>query len=414
MAKIPEGVYTPVHNWGRTSLKPQAQPIAVDFAETGSLPVPEKRQPANDNAAGTVTAKPKYPGIVSSGELVRDFVPPDYHLDGISQAGFLYSTTAMTGTGKTAILLLLSAITALGGSLGDREVKPGRVLYFAGENPQDVTMRWIAMSHNMEFDPEDIDVHFIKGTFSIIEMFERIKADVARLGGVSMIVIDTSAAYFQGAEENSNTELGKFARELRQLTTLKGNPVVYVAAHPIKNADVNNLLPRGGGAFLGEVDGNLVLVKGDAGVKLHWHGKHRGPDFDPVMFDLSTVTAPALIDSKGRDIPTVMASAMSKGEVREKIVSARKDEDEILLMIEIDGKQSLYDMAKAMGWLAKNGVVQKRRAVTAANKLKSAKLATCDGRSNWTVTPKGFDELVKIKAARHRSFSSYSEVANMG
>jgi hypothetical protein len=57
---------------------------------------------ANDNPHA-----PKYPGIQSSSEFIRGFSPPDYHLDGVSQKGFLYSTTAMTGTGKTSVLLLL-------------------------------------------------------------------------------------------------------------------------------------------------------------------------------------------------------------------------------------------------------------------------------------------------------------------
>ncbi|TIU89975.1 MAG: hypothetical protein E5W01_10845, partial [Mesorhizobium sp.] len=92
--------------------------------------------------------------------MVRGFVPPDYHLEGIAQAGFLYSTTAMTGTGKTAVLLLLAAHTALGTSINDREVRKGRVVYFAGENPDDVTMRWIAMAHHMGFDADAMEVHF--------------------------------------------------------------------------------------------------------------------------------------------------------------------------------------------------------------------------------------------------------------
>ena len=69
-------------------------------------------QPANDNVQAT-TKPNRYPGMVSSREFVRGFKPPDYHVDGISQKGYLYSTTAMTGTGKTAVLLLIAALTML-------------------------------------------------------------------------------------------------------------------------------------------------------------------------------------------------------------------------------------------------------------------------------------------------------------
>jgi hypothetical protein len=299
---------------------------------------------ANDNRPAA-----PYPGVKSSGEFIRGFSPPDYHLDGVSQKGFLYSTTAMTGTGKTAVLLLLAALTMLGKPLGDREIGKGRVVYFAGENPDDVRMRWIAMAHHLDFDPDCVNVHFIAGAFGVAEMFQRIKADVEKIGGADMIVVDTSAAYFNGDDENSNTQLGAHARNLRALTTLPGKPVVYAACHPVKNPDPSNLLPRGGGAFIAEVDGNLTLNKGET-VRLHWQGKHRGPDFEPIHFELRTVTAPSLVDSKGRPVPTVMAEALTKSETVKRAVKARSDDDEVLLAINHNKGASLAELAESPNW----------------------------------------------------------------
>ncbi|CAH2408001.1 AAA family ATPase [Mesorhizobium ventifaucium] len=374
--------------------------------DASDLPRPSPKA-ANDNR------EQKWPGIVSSGDLVRGFVPPDYHLEGIAQAGFLYSTTAMTGTGKTAVLLLLAAHTALGKPISDREVRKGRVVYFAGENPDDVTMRWIAMAHHMRFDPDAMDVHFIKGTFSISKMFARIKQEVTKLGGAELVVVDTSAAYFQGQEENSNTELGRHARDLRTLTTLPGSPCVLVACHPVKAADASNLLPRGGGAFIAELDGNLVLTKGDAGsIRLHWQGKHRGPDFEPLHFDLKTVTAPALIDSKGRDVPTVMASAVSTGETVKRGIDARKDEDEVLLLIETDGDKSLQTMAEILGWKEGDGSPHKRRVQTATDKLKRLKLVTHTGRK-WGLTSIGQTAAVDARAERFKAEQAATAASNL-
>jgi RecA-family ATPase len=77
---------------------------------------------------------------------VQGFVPPDYLVHGILHRGFLYSLTGRTGSGKTAVMLRLSAMVAgLDEQLGDNEVEKGKVLYFAGENPDDVRMRVIAM-----------------------------------------------------------------------------------------------------------------------------------------------------------------------------------------------------------------------------------------------------------------------------
>ncbi len=373
----------------------------VSFRVTSKIPAAD-----NDNR------EQKWPGMVSSGDLVRGFVPPDYHLEGIAQAGFLYATTAMTGTGKTAVLLLLAAHTALGTSINDREVRKGRVVYFAGENPDDVTMRWIAMAHHMGFDADAMDVHFIKGTFSIPKMFTRITAEVTKLGGAELVVVDTSAAYFQGQEENSNTELGRHGRDLRTLTTLPGSPCVIVACHPVKAADATNLLPRGGGAFIAELDGNLVLVKGDSGtIRLHWHGKHRGPDFDPLHFELQTVTAPALKDSKGRGVPTVMASVLSAGETVKRRIDARKDEDEVLLLIDKDGGKSIHEMAETLGW-NKDGKPHKRRVSMATEKLTKAKLANYAGRK-WKLTAAGLDAASDAKAERFKASQAAAGIAGM-
>ena len=73
------------------------------------------------------------------------------------------SFTGKTGSGKTAVVLLIAASVALGRKIGDIDVEQGRVLYFAGANPDDVRMRWIAMSQQLDFDATTIDVYFIPG-----------------------------------------------------------------------------------------------------------------------------------------------------------------------------------------------------------------------------------------------------------
>jgi hypothetical protein len=373
-------------------------------------------RPANDNVGGKETSatekRPAYPGMVSSGEFIRGFVPPDYHIDGVAQKGYLYSTTAMTGTGKTAVLLLIAALTMLGRSLGDREVRKGTVVYFAGENPDDVRMRWIAMAHHLGFDPDCVDVHFIAGTFNVEEMFERIKADVEKIGGADMIVVDTSAAYFQGDDENSNTQLGRHARNLRTLTTLQGKPVVFTACHPIKNADPSNLLPRGGGAFIAEVDGNLTLNKNDGGVKMHWQGKHRGPDFEPIHFELETVTAPALVDSRGRSVPTVMAKVLTKGETVRRADKARSDDDEVLIAIDRGKGASLAEMAEALCWYTPTGEPNKDRVRHAKDRLYKKKLVDV-ARRGWKLTKKGNEAAVEARADRHRTESAAKLTAGL-
>lgn len=372
----------------------------------------EPFKPASVPSAANDNKPAPWPGIVSSGDLIASFTPPDYAIDGIVQTGFLYSLTAPTGTGKTAILLKLASLAARGKPLGEREVRKGRVVYFAGENPADVTMRWIAEAYHTGFDGTTIDVHFVPGTFDISGLFKEVDTAVERLGGVDLIIVDTSAAYFLGADENANAEMGKHARVLRSLTTLPGSPCVLVACHPTKNAAQDNLLPRGGGAFIAEVDGNLVAFRvGDTSVKLHWQGKHRGPDFEPVMFDLSTVTAPALRDSRGRDIPTVIATVISSGEVGKRRAAERRDEDDLLVEIDLNGKRSLSDFADALNWMGEDGKPNKRRAAGASEKLKRTKLVEYVERVGWKLTRHGIEAVSEVRADRHREHQAASTAA---
>jgi hypothetical protein len=51
--------------------------------------------------------------IKTSAEFVRGFVPPDYVIDGMLQRRFCYSMTAKTGSGKTAVAMLMAGHVAV-------------------------------------------------------------------------------------------------------------------------------------------------------------------------------------------------------------------------------------------------------------------------------------------------------------
>jgi hypothetical protein len=335
--------------------------------------------------------------IQSSAQFIDGFVPPDYLLDGVLQRGFIYSNTGRTGSGKTAIVMLISACTALAKEIGSREMQHGRVLNFAGENPDDIRMRWIAMSQHLDFDPKQIEVYFIPGRFKISEMATRIEQEAKAHGPFALVVVDTSAAYFEGDDENNNVQAGVHARRLRELTELPGKPTVIVNCHPTKNATDDNLLPRGGGAFIAEMDGNLTTINRDSAAELHWQGKFRGPDFAPMSFQLKTVTHEGLKDSKGRLIPTVIASYLSH-EAQEQIAAAtRTKEDEVLAAIAADGKGSLRDLARSLGWAIRSGEPNHMAVKRAVESLQRAKLVTLE-RGKPILSEKGKQAISNVTA----------------
>jgi hypothetical protein len=296
--------------------------------------------------------------IQSSAEFVANFTPPDYLIDGLIQRRFVYSMTAPTGAGKTCVALRIAAHVALGLPLDGREVERGKVLFFAGENPDDVRMRWIKLCEEMAVDPNDMDVFFLPGSppISNDEIRKRINAEAAKHGPFSLLIVDTSAAYFTGDDENSNAQLGAHARMMRSFVNLPGGPAIIVTCHPTKTPNMDNLLPRGGGAFIAEMDGNFVCMKDDPIVNLHWHGKFRGPDFAPISFKLNPGTSDKMKDVKGRLIWTVTVEPISEGE-RIKVENAgRSRQDELLRILNAGGLGlSLAEMATKLGWHTKKG-----------------------------------------------------------
>ena len=210
------------------------------------------------------------------------------------------------------------------------------------------------------------------------------------------MVVDTSAAYYEGDDENANVQMGAHARLLRRLVNLPGQPCVIVCCHPVKNATADNMVPKGGGSFLNEVDGNLTCSKTDSVVSLHWFGKFRGPDFAPLPFELHIVTTIKLMDSKKRLIPSVVATPLSEEERGKAEGQSRKDEDDVLLTIAGGDRRSQADIALLLNWTMKDGKPYKARVHRAADRLKKDKLIQID-RKSYVLTPKGKKEAERLK-----------------
>jgi hypothetical protein len=168
-------------------------------------------------------------------------------------------------------------------------------------------------------------------------------------------------------------------------------PTVLVTCHPTKTPNMDNLLPRGGGAFLAEVDGNLVCIKDAATmtVELTTHGKFRGPDFAPFSFKLVAGKSEKLVDSKGRSIWSIYAAPISNEDVEAIKQDGRSDEDDVLhAMLDQPGK-SLLELAKILNWRNTHGEPNKQKVHRVMLKLKQAKLVEQDRDDCYLLKPKG-------------------------
>ena len=335
---------------------------------------------------------------------LKDLSRPDYLVEGVLQRRFIYSLTGVTGGGKTALALLLTR--AVGSvdptaAFGGHSVDKGKVVYFVGENPDDVRARVIGANAKRDDDASSDRVSYVVGVFDIKQMRDRLVIEAERPGGVDLVIVDTSAAYFLQEDENSNSQMGEHARMLRSLTELPGGPCVLALCHPIKNAtEPSQLVPRGGGAFLAAIDGNLTAWRHEDDLIEFHHSalKFRGPGFEPIAFRIEKITTTKLVDSKGRLLPTVRAVHISEEEEAARAQTVRADEDRLLLALLEDADRSWSDLARACGWLLPDGEPYKSKVKRTADRLVTARLIK-PGRSNgrWVLTKEGREAAQKLK-----------------
>ena len=238
--------------------------------------------------------------------------------------------------------------------------------------------------------------HYIEGIFDVEQGFEAIKAKAATIPDLGLIFIDTKQAFQTIENENDNAENLCFASACRKLTNLPSNPAVVVLCHPIKNASKDNLIPRGGSSYLNEVGGNLSQWRTGEIVTLHWTGKFRGRDFEPIKFKLKSTSHPSLVDSQGQKIDTVILERVDESAAIKLHKEDFNLENKILLSIKRYPEQTIADRCYDCGLKNDKNAPQKS---TMHRKL--ADLAK-DGfikkvRNRWELTPKGKSEVERLE-----------------
>lgn len=252
-------------------------------------------------------------------EFLSVLEPPAYALDGVLIRGYCFAVTGHSGHGKTAIALTLAVAVALGMPFAGRETEQARVLYVAGENPDDVRLRVRALLDELGIAPADIgsNLMFVDRSFTLAERHAELM-QVIEAGNFGLVVLDTDQALSSDTDENDNRERVEHAKRVRMLTRAAPRPTVIDLCHPPVNAARVALRPRGGSAFLAEIDGNLGawIDEGENRAELFRTTKFRGPMFEPLAFDIKVVKVPSLADSKGRRMTAAIAVPADESERR--------------------------------------------------------------------------------------------------
>ena len=285
--------------------------------------------------------------IDDSAAFLSDLRPLEYLIDGLLPRGVTYSLTGHAGHGKTTLAIQFAISVALGELFGERETAQGSVLFLAGENPHNVKWQYAAALAARDLKPENVPIYFVQGRFSIKEWSDVLKSKLATIPNLKLVIVDSLQAFFEGDNDNDNTQMVEMAHKMRGLCEVKNRPAQLIIAHPAgKVPSKDNLVPRGGGAFLNEIDGNLTVWSQDASQQtLHHSQKFRGAGFDPMEWVMQIHEFSHLTDIHG----TPLKLPVSRPEtVIEKANRDRQSDDlleQYLLTVEADQALSVREGA---------------------------------------------------------------------
>lgn len=283
--------------------------------------------------------------------FLADLAPPTYLLDGILIAGYCFAITGQSGHGKTAIALSLGVAASLGLPFAGFDTEQVKVLYVAGENPDDVRLRVRALLDAAQLEPTDLEPNLmvLDQSFTLADRHAELM-ELIEEGGFGLVILDTDQALSSDADENDNRERVEHAKRVRMLTRAAPRPTVIDLCHPPVNAGRNALRPRGGSSFLAEIDGNLGvwMDEGDTRAELFRTNKFRGPMFDPLSFEIKVIELASLADSRGR--PMTAAIALPAGEPdRDADDAARTRRMDLLSDISRNPSSAIRERAERLG-----------------------------------------------------------------
>ena len=181
--------------------------------------------------------------------IIKGFLP---------QAGLAVIYGA-SGSGKTFFTLDFAGAVARGGEWRGLPVKQGRVVYVVAEGASGFQRRLAAYCQFHGIDIDTLDVWVIADVPNLLDK-SHIKAlhkQLAKIGPVSLIVIDTYARVMAGGNENDAKDTGQAVAHCDQLHRALGAMVVLVH-HSGKDAAKG---ARGSGALRAAADLEVEVIQ---------------------------------------------------------------------------------------------------------------------------------------------------------
>jgi len=389
----------------RALVQPQPMPAPANGAhvsepwEAGPPPEHDECAPpdVSDHALGYAAPL----AMITLREFVAQTIAIEFVADDVLRRGFLYSLTGSTGSGKTGVAVPLALSVAVAAVFGAHNTIGGNVVYVASENPEDVRARFVVALERMALPPRVLDsVHVIDKSFVLAQRIGELCELVESVGAV-LVIVDTDQAVSLGAgsDENDNGERIGHAKRLRTITRSSPRPCVLDLCHPRKNVTGReDLIPRGGGAFLNEVDGNFRLWRdGDVAELTSDANKFRGAPV-AITFKSELVTTGAIKDTKGRLIAIPYFSPISDMEAARVAHQTWTDENRLVAAMAANPGGTQAEWAVSCGWLDAKGLGRRDKVNVLLGKLEGANpplVARSRRGGDWKLTKAGRTEADK-------------------
>jgi hypothetical protein len=292
------------------------------------------------------------PRILTEKVFLRTLKPINWQVRGMLQRGLCYSFTARYGTGKTTIAILLAYLIGARSMeprrFGQHEVKPGTVAILAGENPDMVVRQMVGVRLHYGIH-DDANILVVPGRFSLKTQWEELLAQFTK--PVDLVVIDTASSFYEGDDENSNVQMQAYAQAIRRISTeLPGNPCLLILCHPKLGATKEDMVPRGGSAFSGELDGNVALWKeGDRMYQFYATEKMRSGGFEPINVEIIAFSDPVFDDTDGYPATVPVAQVITEAESDARLDMDQSNKSKVVAWLEGAGEGGARNMDIANG-----------------------------------------------------------------
>jgi len=326
--------------------------------------------------------------------FLADLKPVEWLVYGLLARGDVCSNTGLTNHGKTAVALAILALSATGRPLLHHACRPVRWAVLCGENPSGFGARLVATCEALGIPVADVApaVRILDRALPLGAATDKLNAELDAFDA-DAVLIETSAAFFGGDNENDNVQAREHAAAMRRLTFGKTKArTVLASTHPVGNATRDNLVPRGGSAFLNEIDNNLTTWNDGGTLTLHWHRKLRQVDFNPIAFEL--VSKKVVIG--GVEVSTVAAVPINEHRADEHERARTQDEDRVLYELLHHPEASLAEWARAAGMIFSTGEPAKSRVQRVLGRLQDDRLVR-RYRGRWALTAEGKTEAKGVK-----------------